>query len=196
VTTVSENARQEAERRKQDALQEAERGKQQAELLLKDPELQKEWIRQDNLTYGGLMAIGAVMVQPFLIAESLDRSATTSVVSWSVAIPLLAALMLVNRQETFRSRRTDSRIVAGTRPVALSAASVGLVAGFWHIHWIAGVAVLASSLVATGVHSAGFSRLELGVMPARRRAEGDAETPASEKAEDPAKTGDAESEQE
>lgn len=186
MVTVSEDARQEAERRKQDA----ERLKQQAEFLEKDPELQEEWIRQDNLTYAGLVAVGIVMVQPFLIAESLDRSATTCVVSWSVAIPLLAALLMVNRQETFRRRRTDSRTVAGARAVALLAACVGLVAGFWHIHWIAGVAVLVSALVATGVHSAGFSRLELGVTPARQEAEGDAEAPASEKAEDPGKTGD------
>lgn len=186
VVTVSEDARQEVERRMQDA----ERLKQRAEFLEKDPELQEEWIRQDNLTYAGLMAVGIVMVQPFLTAESLDRSAMTCVVAWSVAIPLLAGLLLVNRQETFRRRRTDSRTVAAARPLALLAAFVGLVAGFWHIHWIAGVAVLVSALVATGVHSAGFSRLELAGTPARQEAEGDAVAPASEKAEDPGTTGD------
>jgi hypothetical protein len=56
----------------------------------------------------------------------------------------------------------------------------------------AGVAGLVSSLVATGVHSAGFVRLELGVTQALQDAEGDTEAPASEKAEDP---GDTESEQ-
>jgi hypothetical protein len=40
-----------------------------------------------------------VLVQPFLTAPSLDRSATICVVAFSVAIPLLAALVLVNRQE-------------------------------------------------------------------------------------------------
>ena len=186
---MSENARHEAERREQDARQEAEQRIQRAESLVNDPELQEEWIRQDNLTYGGLMAVGIVMVQPFLIAESLDRSAMICVVSWSVAIPLLAALLMVNRQEIFRRRRTDSRTVVGARAVALLAATVGLVAGFWHIHWIAGVAVLVSALVATGVHSAGFIRLELGGAPARQGAEGDAETPAPEKTEDPGDTG-------
>jgi hypothetical protein len=48
---VSENARQEAERRTQDA----ERLKQRAESLEKGPELQEEWILQDNLTCAGLM---------------------------------------------------------------------------------------------------------------------------------------------
>jgi len=49
-----------------------------------DPALEQEWLRQNNLSYGGLIAIGVFMVQPFLTAGSLDV----------VAIPLLAALML------------------------------------------------------------------------------------------------------
>jgi hypothetical protein len=106
------------------------------------------------------------------------------------AIPLLAALLMVNRQETFRRRRTDSRTVAGARAVTMLAACVGLVAGFWHIHRIAGVAVLVSALVATGVHSAGFSRLELGMPPPLQEPEGDAEAPASENAEDSETAGD------
>lgn len=138
-----------------------------------------------NLTYAGSIAVGIVMVQPFLAAESLDRSATTCAVSWSVAVPLLAALLLLNRQETFRRRRTDARTVAGARAVALLVACVGLVAGFWHFHWVAGVAVMVSALVATGVRSAGFSSLELDATPALREAEGDAEDPASEQAERP-----------
>jgi hypothetical protein len=172
---VSDDARHEAAASGQEARRAAEVSKQVAEAraqegasLLGDPELQEEWIRQDHLTYAGLLAIGIVMVQPFLTAASLDRSATVCVVSWSVAIPLLAALFMVNRQETFRRRRTRSLWVAVGRALALLTASVGLVAGFWHIHWIAGVVVMASTVVATGVHSAGFSRLELGEATAGR----------------------------
>ena len=36
------------------------------------PELEQEWLRQNNLGYGALIAIGVVMVQPFLTAASLD----------------------------------------------------------------------------------------------------------------------------
>ena len=50
--------------------------------------------------------------------------------------------------------------------------------------------VLVSALVATGVHSAGFVRLELGATQAFRDLRGDAEAPGSEKTEDPGKTGD------
>jgi hypothetical protein len=37
---------------------------------------------------------------------------------------------------------------------------IGVVAGFWHIGWIAGVGVLVSGLVEIAVHAAGYVRLE------------------------------------
>jgi hypothetical protein len=139
--------------------------------LNKDPELEQEWIRQNSLGYGGLIAIGVVMVQPFLTAASLDLSARTCIVAFSVAIPLLAALVLVNRQEVFRHRRTKSVLVAIAQVVAQVCAFVGVVAGFWHILWIAGVGMLAAGLMAVAVHSAGYARLERAQEPTREEAE-------------------------
>jgi hypothetical protein len=183
VVTLTEDARREAERLKEDKVKEAE---WLARHVTHDPELQQEWIRQDNLAYGGLIAIGIVLVQPFVAGASLDTPGMICAVAWAVAIPLLAALVLVNRQETFRGRRTSSRIVAVARAVAQASAFVGLVAGFWYIHWIAGVGVLVSALVAVGVHSAGFTRVELGE---RRASRGAAE--AAEKSKAPEEPGDA-----
>jgi hypothetical protein len=100
------------------------------------------------------------MVQPFLAATTLDTSARVSVIAFAVAIPLLAALVLVNRQETFRGRRSASVLVVVAQSVAQLAALIGLVAGFWHITWVAGVAFLGAGLVAVGVHSAGYWRVE------------------------------------
>ena len=100
------------------------------------------------------------MVQPFLTAPSLDASSKVSIFAFSVAIPLLAALVMVNRQEAFRVRRTSSVTVTMAHVVAQLAAFVGIVAGFWHITWVAGVTFLAAGLVAVGVHSAGYWRLE------------------------------------
>jgi hypothetical protein len=57
------------------------------------------------------------------------------VVAFAIAIPLLAALVLVNRLETFRHRRTSSRTVAVAKATAQGSAFAGLVGGFWHIHW-------------------------------------------------------------
>jgi cation transport ATPase len=120
----------------------------------------QEVLGQLGLIYGGLILIGVYMVQPFLTAPSIDASARISIVAFAVAIPLLAALVLVNRQEAFRGRLTASVTVTIARVVAQLAAFVGIVAGFWHITWIAGVTFLAAGLVAVGIHSAGFWRVE------------------------------------
>jgi len=101
------------------------------------------------------------MVQPFLTAGSLDLSARICVVAFAVAIPLLGALVLVNRRELSQHRATRSRLVVWARVVAQNLALVGAVAGFWHISWIAGGGMLTGGLMAVSVHAAGY----LGLRP-------------------------------
>jgi len=127
----------------------------------------EEAVKQSGLIYGGLIGIAVVMMQGFLEAPSRDTSATVSIIAFSVAIPLLAALVIVNRQETFRRRRTPSVSVTGAEVVAQGAALVGLVASFWHIYWVAAVVFLAAGVVALFVHSAGWWRLERDQDPSR-----------------------------
>ena len=127
---------------------------------------EEEWLRQNNLAYGGLIGVGVVMVQQFLTAPSLDLSAKICVVAFSVAIPLLAALLMVNRQEAYRRRATRSGFVSVTKGAAQVCAFVGVVAAFWHIWWIAGVGILVSGIVGVAVYSAGYTRLEQDGPPA------------------------------
>jgi ribosomal protein S27AE len=82
-----------------------------------DPKEVQEWLGQTNLIYGGLIAIGVVMVQPFLTAPSLDVSSRICIVAFSVAIPLLAVLVMINRQEAFRRRLSKSILVASAQVV-------------------------------------------------------------------------------
>jgi hypothetical protein len=124
------------------------------------PHIQLEWLRQNNLIYGTLIGIGVVMVQPFLTSGSLDLSARICVLAFSLAIPLLAALVLVTQQEGFRRRATGSALVSTAKVVAQVCAFVGVIAGFWHILWIAGVVFLASGIVEVAVHSLGYWRVE------------------------------------
>jgi hypothetical protein len=140
----------------QQARMEADRTKEE---MLTGP-MSEEVLRQLGLIYGGLILIGVYMVQPFLTARSLDVSAKISIVAFAVAIPFLAALVLVNRQESLRGRRTPSVTITVAQVIAQGAAFAGIVAGFWHITWIAGVTFLAAGLVAVLIHSAGFWRLE------------------------------------
>jgi hypothetical protein len=46
-----------------------------------------------------------------------------------------------------------------------------VVAGFWHILWIAGVGMLAGGLVAVAVQSAGYWRLERDQAPTPQETE-------------------------
>jgi cation transport ATPase len=147
------------------AQDEAQRQAARMAQALQEPEQQREWIRQHSAVYGGLIAVGLLLVQPFLTATALDWSARICVLAFSVAIPLLAGLVLLNHQEGFRRRASDSTAVRVTQSVAQGLAFAGLVAGFWHITWPAGVAVLVSSFVALLVHSAGYFRLERAAGP-------------------------------
>lgn len=168
---------QQAERIRQAAVEKARQQTAVIEQASREPAQQQEWIRQNNVIYGGLIAVGLVLVQPFLTVTGLDWSAKTCVIAFSAAIPLLAALLLINYQETFRRRITDSLAVRVTRSIAQLLAFVGVVAGFWHIMWPAGVAVLVSGFVALLVHSAGYFRLELAANAADAADEAEAADP-------------------
>jgi dihydrofolate reductase len=139
---VRRNAEEAARQAQERAMRDAERLKAEA---LTGP-MKEEMLGQLGLIYGGLILIGVYMVQPFLTAPSLNASAKISIVAFAVAIPLLAALVMVNRQEAFRGRLTPSVTVTVARAVAQAAAFVGIVAGFWHITWIAGVMFLAAGV--------------------------------------------------
>jgi hypothetical protein len=127
---------------------------------LRDPGLQQEWLRQEGLSYGGLIAGCVAVMQPFLTAGALDLSGLIAVVSFAIAIPLLAALLMVSQHEAYRHRPTGLRLLAVAKAIGQGLAVLGIAAALWHVLWIAGVALVVSALVAIGVHSIGFSRLE------------------------------------
>jgi hypothetical protein len=139
---------------------EAERLRQEHVEAAADPAVQEESIRQSNLIYGGLAGAGLVMVQPFLTETSLDSSAMVCVIAFAVSIPLLAGLLLLNRQEAFRRRVSRSPLVEVGKAVAQGSAFTGLTAAFWHMSMAAGIAFLAAGVVALGVHSSGYVHLE------------------------------------
>jgi hypothetical protein len=119
-----------------------------------------EWTRQDLVINGGLIAFGVVLVQAFLTSARLDASATVCVLAFAVAIPLLGALVLVGHQEAFVRRAAPSRLLGAAKVVGQTAAVLGVVAGFWHITWIAGLTIVVAGAVAIGVHSAALASLD------------------------------------
>jgi hypothetical protein len=124
-----------------------------------DPGQSREKLQQSGLIYSGLVGIGIVLVQPFLTAEPADVPAKICVIAFAVAIPLLTALIVLNRQETVRSRFATSTLVTCTQVVGPLSAFVGIVAGLWHILWIAGVATLGFGILGVVVYAVGFRNL-------------------------------------
>ena len=99
---MREDADEIEQRIRQDAMQLEAQLQEDAEQLEKqyrhDPRYVRQWLRQNNLIYGGFIAIGVVIVQPFLTGAELDGPATVSVVAFSLAIPLLAAPIMLNEE--------------------------------------------------------------------------------------------------
>lgn len=121
---------------------------------------QNDWFQQNNLTYLGLIGIGVVIMQPFLTTRSLDLSALICIVAFSLAIPLLAMLVMLAHLQASHHDTSSSLTLSIAKAVGLACASVGVVAAFWHILWIAGVVVLASGIAGFALYASYYGRLE------------------------------------
>lgn len=128
--------------------------------LRRDPKVADEWLRQNNLMYGALVGISIVLVQPLITDAAPSALGLASIILFAVAIPLLAALIMLNWQEAYRHRLAKSRTVTVARSLAMGAAFAGIVTTFWSVSWIAGAGLLASAFVALFVHSAGYAGVE------------------------------------
>jgi hypothetical protein len=90
-----------------------------------------------GLIYGGLIIVGVYMVQPFLVAPSLDTSAEVFVIAFAVAISVLAAAHHGQSAGGFPRLANDLRHRQSRSRDRAAGAFVGIVAGFWHITWVA-----------------------------------------------------------
>ena len=122
---------------------------------------QKEsWIQQDNLIYGGMLAIGLVLLQAFMEQNPRDVPSTVGTISFAAAMPLVGVLIMLNQMQSYHHRMIPAWYLHAAKAIANAGSFTGVVAAFWHVSWVAGVVVLASGTVAIGVHSAVSSRLE------------------------------------
>jgi len=130
------------------------------EALSITPTVEREWIKQDKIVYGALVGAGLFLVQPFLYeGYSKDLAGKIAVIAFSLAIPMLAALLLLNEEETFRRHPSKSRIVAVVRVLGQATAFTGFIAAFWHADTVAGICALVASIIGMSAHSAGYTKL-------------------------------------
>ncbi|WP_330254574.1 hypothetical protein OG874_08545 [Nocardia sp. NBC_00565] len=129
----------------------------------------KKWAKQNSLMYGGLIAIGVVILQGFLTADPLSVSGKISVVAFAISLPLLAVLIMLDELQSGDQAVSRSITDETAKALALLSSLVGVVAAFWHIDWFAGVAVIAAGIVALGVYGAHFSGSTFTQAALRRR---------------------------
>jgi hypothetical protein len=97
----------------------------------------------------------AARLQSGAATDSGAASCTAPAGVAAVAIPLLAALLVLNRQEEFRRRASMSALVEVAKAVAQASSFVGMTAAFWRISMVAGIVFLVVGFFAVGVHSSG-----------------------------------------
>ena len=122
--------------------------------------LRPEWIRAETVVNAGLIIVGIYIVQSLLASNFADTAARISVVAWAVAIPLLAALGMLNvAQESYRYA-SYPRYLLIARAIAQGGAAVGVVSAFWHIWMPAGIVLIVSGVAALGLFVTYWRRLE------------------------------------
>jgi hypothetical protein len=114
---------------------------------------------QDSVIYAGLIVLGVYLVQPFITATSLDMTSTICVVAFSLSLPLMAFLLMVNRLGSLYRDASHPWYISVAKSVGILSACVGVVAAFWHMTWIARVVVMVGGILGVAVQSAFYSRL-------------------------------------
>lgn len=125
--------------------------------------------KQNTLRYGGLIAIGVVILQGFLTADPLTVSGKISVVAFAISLPLLAVLIMLDELQSADKAVSRSITDETAKGLALLSSLIGVIAAFWRIDWFAGVAVIAAGIVALGVYGAHFSGSTFTQAALRRR---------------------------
>ncbi|QLY30745.1 hypothetical protein H0264_37600 [Nocardia huaxiensis] len=128
------------------------------------PERKAAWVRQETLMATGLIAIGVVVIQPFLTAGPLNWSATIAVIAFAVALPHLAIVALIDDWPS-AGYPTSSLLPSIAKSIGLGSGCVGVAAAFWHISWVAGVVLLASGFGAFIAHTVFFDKVSMEARP-------------------------------
>jgi len=116
-------------------------------------------MRESRTTsHAGLIVLGVYLVQPFITA-TLDLTSTICVVAFSLSLPLMAFLLMVNRLGSLYRDASHPWYISVAKSLGILSACVGVVAALWHMTWIAGVVVMVGGILTLAAQSAFYSRL-------------------------------------
>ena len=116
-------------------------------------EVKPEWIQQALVVYGGLIAIGVVILQALIPAQSLDLPSLISILAFAIALPFLAVMVLVNHAQASYRYASYPKYLTVVILLGQGGAFIGVLAAFWHMSWIAAVALLISGGIGLVVYA-------------------------------------------
>ncbi len=116
-------------------------------------EVKPEWTQQALVVYGGLIAVGVVILQALIPAQSLDLPLQISILSFAIALPFLAIMVLVNHAQASYRYATYPAYLSLVILLGQGGAFIGVFAAFWHISWLAAVFLLISGVVGLAVYA-------------------------------------------
>lgn len=122
-------------------------------------ETKPEWTQQALVVYGGLIAIGVIILQAIISAQSLDLPLQVSILSFAIAMPLLAIMVLVNHAQASYRYASYPRYLSLVIVLGQGGAFIGVFAAFWHTSWMAAVLLAFSGLVGLVVYAAYLKQL-------------------------------------
>ena len=116
-------------------------------------EVKPEWTQQALVVYGGLIAVGVVILQALIPAQSLDLPLQISILSFGIALPCLAIMVLVNHAQASYRYATYPRYLSLVILLGQGGAFIGVFAAFWHISWLAAVLLVISGIFGLVVYA-------------------------------------------
>jgi hypothetical protein len=109
-------------------------------------------LRLYNLYIAGLMALILVVLQAVLGLDKTDVWVKISVDAFSIAVPLLGGVLVVNLvEELYPYGRKHSASARGLNIIfflGIFSTLIGMDAAFWHISWLAGILFIVALVVA------------------------------------------------
>lgn len=99
----------------------------------------EDYKRLNDLLYGGYLGISLLLLQAFVSLTTLDLPLLIALFALGVAIPLLAACIILNNILWIARYGSRSRWIVFIRQIGPLCAIVGIISVFWHLSWISGV---------------------------------------------------------
>lgn len=121
--------------------------------------------KMSNLYAGGLIAVDLILLQSMLPAGSSDLTTFIAVLAFSLALPPLTGMLVVNVVESHYPYRPDSSVRLARRMHMLFLFGgivdlVGICAAFWHFSWIVMLAFLVVFVITFIIYIPYVLRLE------------------------------------